>query len=76
MYKRWAVEIDGEIDGRFESRAKAREHAAWRKRHPATSTRKVRVVDGEDGCFRRANGDGTFDIVDAFGFILHANVSE
>ena len=39
MY-RWTVELDGEVDGRFASRAKAREYASWLRRHPAVSDRR------------------------------------
>lgn len=40
MYKRWTVELDGEVDGRFATRSEAREHAAWLRRHPAVTDRR------------------------------------
>lgn len=40
---RWVVTLDGEVDMEFSSRAEARAHAAWLRRHPDVIARAERA---------------------------------
>jgi len=42
----WLVLLDGEVDRRCRTRAEAREHARWLRRHPAVIDRRVRNMGG------------------------------
>lgn len=65
---RWIVLLDGELDQRCRTRAEAREHARWLRRHPAVRDRQ-RFGHGGHVCIRRAAQGPLHDLAESLGLV-------
>ena len=55
---RWIVRVDGDVVARTSTRAKAREEAAWWRRHPAVQDRRAH------GPYLMGGARGAVEIID------------